>query len=94
MLGLVIGVAAVVFLSACGLGVSNSVDARIETIANNITVVPQAADLVAALRSRCDAELPRFKRPAQIVVLKDLPRAPTGKVQRSRVRSLAETGAM
>jgi len=45
MLGLVIGVAAVVFLSACGLGVSNSVDARIETIANNITVVPQASDL-------------------------------------------------
>jgi acyl-CoA synthetase (AMP-forming)/AMP-acid ligase II len=53
-----------------------------------------AADLVAALQSRCDAELPRFKRPAQIVVVKDLPRAPTGKVQRSRVRSLAETGAM
>ncbi|MFZ0119866.1 MAG: ABC transporter permease [Pseudonocardiaceae bacterium] len=45
MLGLVIGVAAVVFLSACGQGVSNSVDARIETIANNITVVPQASDL-------------------------------------------------
>jgi acyl-CoA synthetase (AMP-forming)/AMP-acid ligase II len=52
-----------------------------------------AADLVASLQSRCDAELPRFKRPAQIVVVKDLPRAPTGKVQRSRVRSLAETGA-
>jgi putative ABC transport system permease protein len=45
MLGLVIGVAAVVFLSACGLGVSNSVDARIETIANNITVVPQASPM-------------------------------------------------
>jgi acyl-CoA synthetase (AMP-forming)/AMP-acid ligase II len=53
-----------------------------------------AADLVAALQSRCDAELPRFKRPAEIVVVKDLPRAPTGKVQRSRVRSLAETGAV
>jgi acyl-CoA synthetase (AMP-forming)/AMP-acid ligase II len=52
-----------------------------------------AADLVASLQSRCDAELPRFKRPAEIVVVKDLPRAPTGKVQRSRVRSLAESGA-
>ncbi|MGH3845764.1 MAG: ABC transporter permease [Pseudonocardiaceae bacterium] len=45
MLGLVIGVASVVFLAACGQGVGNSVDARIETIANNITVVPQASDL-------------------------------------------------
>ena len=45
MLGLVIGVAAVVFLAACGQGVSNSVGARIETIANNITIVPQASDL-------------------------------------------------
>jgi acyl-coenzyme A synthetase/AMP-(fatty) acid ligase len=53
-----------------------------------------ATDLVASLQSRCDAELPRFKRPAEIVVVKDLPRAPTGKVQRSRVRSLAETGAV
>ncbi len=45
MLGLVIGVASVVFLAACGQGVGNSVSARIETIANNITVVPQASDL-------------------------------------------------
>jgi putative ABC transport system permease protein len=45
MLGLVIGVAAVVLLSACGEGVKNSVDARIETIANNITIVPQTSDL-------------------------------------------------
>ncbi|MFY9807084.1 MAG: ABC transporter permease [Pseudonocardiaceae bacterium] len=45
MLGLVIGVASVVFLAACGQGVSNSVDARIETIANSITIVPQTSDL-------------------------------------------------
>jgi putative ABC transport system permease protein len=45
MLGLIIGVAAVVLLSACGEGVKNSVDARIETIANNITIVPQASNL-------------------------------------------------
>jgi putative ABC transport system permease protein len=42
MLGLIIGVSAVVLLSACGLGVKNSVDARIEPVANNITVVSQA----------------------------------------------------
>ncbi len=42
MLGLIIGVSAVVLLSACGLGVKNSVDARIEPVANNITIVSQA----------------------------------------------------
>jgi acyl-CoA synthetase (AMP-forming)/AMP-acid ligase II len=49
-------------------------------------------DLVAALHARCEAQLPRFKRPIDIEVVTDLPRAPTGKVQRSRVRTLAATG--
>lgn len=44
--------------------------------------------LVADLRARCDAELPRFKRPVDITVVDDLPRTPTGKVQRSRTRQL------
>jgi acyl-CoA synthetase (AMP-forming)/AMP-acid ligase II len=63
-------------------------------------VIPVAADevdsssLVDDLRARCEHELPRFKRPAQIEVVADLPRAPTGKVQRSRVRTLAATGAV
>jgi putative ABC transport system permease protein len=42
MLGLIIGVSAVVLLSACGRGVQNSVDVRIEPVANNITIVSQA----------------------------------------------------
>jgi putative ABC transport system permease protein len=42
MLGLIIGVSAVVLLAACGLGVKNSVDARIEPVANNITIISQA----------------------------------------------------
>jgi putative ABC transport system permease protein len=45
MLGLIIGVAAVVLLAACGQGVQNSVDARIEPVANNITIVPKTADI-------------------------------------------------
>jgi putative ABC transport system permease protein len=45
MLGLVIGVSAVVLLAACGLGVKNSVDARIEPVANNITIVSQAVSV-------------------------------------------------
>jgi acyl-CoA synthetase (AMP-forming)/AMP-acid ligase II len=50
-------------------------------------------DLATDLNTRCVAELPRFKRPIEIVVVSDLPRSPTGKVQRSKVRDLAETGA-
>jgi acyl-CoA synthetase (AMP-forming)/AMP-acid ligase II len=64
-------------------------------------VIPPAAglredevdDLVHALRDRCENELPRFKRPVDIRMIADLPRAATGKVQRSRVRVLAAADA-
>lgn len=45
--------------------------------------------LLDDLRARCTSDLPRFKRPVEIAVVPDLPRAPTGKVQRSKVRELA-----
>ncbi|MDQ3901349.1 MAG: ABC transporter permease [Actinomycetota bacterium] len=45
MMGLIIGVSAVILLTACGQGVQNSVDVRIEPVANNITIVPKAADV-------------------------------------------------
>jgi acyl-CoA synthetase (AMP-forming)/AMP-acid ligase II len=48
--------------------------------------------LAKDLTARCVAELPRFKRPMEISVVSDLPRAPTGKVQRSKVRELAASG--
>jgi hypothetical protein len=48
MLGLIIGVSAVILLSTCGQGVKNSVDARIETVSNNITIVPKTADVPGA----------------------------------------------
>jgi acyl-CoA synthetase (AMP-forming)/AMP-acid ligase II len=48
--------------------------------------------LIDDLTARCIAELPRFKRPMEISVVSDLPRAPTGKVQRSKVRDLAASG--
>jgi putative ABC transport system permease protein len=43
MLGLVIGVAAVILLTSFGQGVSNSVNAAIEPVADNVTVVPKLA---------------------------------------------------
>lgn len=53
--------------------------------------VPDAetGDIVDGLRARCERELPRYKRPVEISVVVDLPRAPTGKIQRSRVREQA-----
>jgi putative ABC transport system permease protein len=41
MLGLIIGVAAVILLTSFGQGVGNSVNAAIAPVANNITVVPK-----------------------------------------------------
>ncbi len=43
MLSLIIGVSAVILLVACGYGVKNSVNARVETVANEIGIVPTTA---------------------------------------------------
>jgi acyl-CoA synthetase (AMP-forming)/AMP-acid ligase II len=69
-------------------------------------VIPQGSDgtaataggvdadsLVADLTARCEASLTRFRRPVEISVVEDLPRAPTGKVQRARVRALADSAS-
>ena len=47
--------------------------------------------LVADLTARAERSLTRFRRPVEIVVVPDLPRAPTGKIQRARVRGMAAT---
>lgn len=60
-------------------------------------VIPQPDDavdadtLVADLTARAAERLTRFRRPVEIVVVPDLPRAPTGKIQRARVRGMAAT---
>ncbi|WP_439691655.1 AMP-binding protein [Curtobacterium sp. SP.BCo] len=45
--------------------------------------------LVTDLTARAEERLTRFRRPVEIVVVPDLPRAATGKVQRAKVRSMA-----
>lgn len=45
LLSLIIGVSAVILLVACGYGVKNLVNARVETVANQIGIVPKAADV-------------------------------------------------
>jgi len=61
-------------------------------------VIPQPSDtgidpgvFVRDIAARCEASLTRFRRPVEIIVVADLPRAPTGKVQRARVRAMATT---
>jgi acyl-CoA synthetase (AMP-forming)/AMP-acid ligase II len=58
-------------------------------------VIPQSDvdtdGLVADLTALAGAALTRFRRPAEISVVPDLPRAPTGKVQRARVRAMTES---
>ncbi|MDT7718913.1 MAG: putative transport system permease protein [Pseudonocardiales bacterium] len=45
MLSLIIGVSAMILLVACGYGVKNSVNARVETMANEIGIVPTTAGI-------------------------------------------------
>ncbi|MBF4608308.1 class I adenylate-forming enzyme family protein [Curtobacterium sp. VKM Ac-1393] len=51
---------------------------------------PDPGTVVADLTARAEAHLTRFRRPVEIVVVPDLPRAPTGKVQRAKVRTMAQ----
>jgi putative ABC transport system permease protein len=71
MLGLIIGVSAVILLSACGLGVKNSVDARIEPVANNITIVAQAVAVPNSPPARplTDADAAALQRAPDIASL-------------------------
>jgi putative ABC transport system permease protein len=52
MFSLVIGVSAVILLIACGYGVKNAVNARVESVANIIAVVPASADIPGAPPAR------------------------------------------
>ena len=46
------------------------------------------ASLIASVQERCELHLGRFKRPSEIRILDSLPRSPTGKLLRRRLREL------
>lgn len=46
-----------------------------------------AAELTAAVTNRCRTRLARFKLPAEVRIVADLPMTPTGKVARGRLRA-------
>lgn len=48
---------------------------------------------IADLRERCIQQLVAFRRPVQITLVAELPRAPAGKVRRSELRQLAAESA-
>ena len=65
-------------------------------VAYVIAVDPDAVDesgFVSELLARCADQLVAFRRPVQITLVADLPRAPAGKVRRSEVRQLAADSA-
>jgi acyl-CoA synthetase (AMP-forming)/AMP-acid ligase II len=49
----------------------------------------QKNELVATLQELCEAKLTKYKRPAEVNVVDDLPRAATGKFQRVKIREKA-----
>jgi putative ABC transport system permease protein len=71
MMGLIIGVSAVILLTACGQGVQNSVDVRIEPVANNITIVPKAADIPGGppAQSLTDADIAALRNAPDIATV-------------------------
>jgi putative ABC transport system permease protein len=52
MFSLIIGVSAMILLVACGYGVKNSIDARVETVANAIAIVPTTAGVTGGPPAR------------------------------------------
>jgi acyl-CoA synthetase (AMP-forming)/AMP-acid ligase II len=63
-------------------------------VAYVITSEPDGTGQLAAdLQGRCERELSRFKRPAQLIFVDDLPRAATGKILRNAVQTTTAVNA-
>jgi crotonobetaine/carnitine-CoA ligase len=54
-------------------------------------VVSDGSAVVAAIEAACEASLPPFKRPREIRVVTELPRATLGKVAKAQLRDWART---
>jgi benzoate-CoA ligase family protein len=53
-------------------------------------VAAGSEDVTAAIEACCAQRLPRYKRPKRVVAIASLPRTPTGKLQRFRLREMME----
>jgi len=50
-----------------------------------------AADVEAALREVCAAQLPRHKQPSEFCLVTEMPLGPTGKISRRQLKDLVAT---
>ncbi len=79
MLGIIIGVAAVILLVAIGNGVQTSVNERVEPLANLITVVPTAGNVTGgAPKDLTDADVAALQKPDQAPDIASVTPASTG----------------
>jgi putative ABC transport system permease protein len=70
MLGLIIGVSAVILLVAIGDGVQKSIDARIEPLANLITIVPTAGDVPGGIpKNLIDADVAALQKAPDVLAV-------------------------
>lgn len=71
MLGLIIGVSSVILLAAIGNGVQKSIDARVEPLADTITVVPTTGDIPgqAAPKNLVDADVMALQKAPDVLAV-------------------------
>ncbi|MDT7681508.1 MAG: putative transport system permease protein, partial [Pseudonocardiales bacterium] len=71
MLGLIIGVAAVILLTAFGQGVAGSVNSAVSTVANSITVVPKLSPIPGgpAAKPLTDADSQAISKLSNVAML-------------------------
>ena len=74
----------------CGVVGMSGADGLTELVACIVATQEGASGLAASVEARCAERLPRFKRPRRVVVVGALPRTPTGKLQRFRLREMME----
>jgi len=61
-----------------------------ELVACVVATEQDASGLAASVEARCAERMPRYKRPRRVILVASLPRTPTGKLQRFRLREMMQ----
>jgi benzoate-CoA ligase family protein len=61
-----------------------------ELVACIVAAGQDASGVAASVEARCAERMPRYKRPRRVIVVASLPRTPTGKLQRFRLREMMQ----
>jgi len=65
-------------------------DGFLELVSFVVSLSPDVRPLAERVERHCAEKLPRYKRPSRIEAIEALPRTATGKIQRFRLRELAD----